>query len=79
MPINFYFSKDSKEICAMNATTDNIEIMVGNEIDEIKTWSHFGKYNWKEFLYNKKTGKSLNYIINQLLSLHYSTLRHGYK
>ena len=37
MPINFYFSKDSKEICAMNATNDNIEIMVGNERDKIKT------------------------------------------
>ena len=35
MKINFIFSKDSKETRTMHTTNNNIEIMRGNETDEI--------------------------------------------
>ena len=35
MIINFISSKDSHEICTMNTKSNNIEIMMGNETDEI--------------------------------------------
>ena len=35
MEINFISSKDSNETCNMHAKSDNIEIMIGNETDEI--------------------------------------------
>ena len=34
MTINFISSKDSDETCNMHTTIDNIEIMIGNEIEE---------------------------------------------
>ena len=34
MIINFIFSKDSDEIHTMHTKSNNIEIMMGNEIDE---------------------------------------------
>ena len=33
--INFIFSKDFNEICTMRTKSNNIEIMMGNEADEI--------------------------------------------
>ena len=33
--VNFFSSKDSEEICAMHSKSDNIEILFGNETDEI--------------------------------------------
>ena len=33
--INFFCSKDSEETRAMNTKSDNIEVMMGNETDEI--------------------------------------------
>ena len=35
MVINFISSKDSGEILTMHTKSDNIEIMIGNETDEI--------------------------------------------
>ena len=35
MIINFIFCKDSNETCTMHTKCDNIEIMIGNETDEI--------------------------------------------
>ena len=35
MVINFISSKDSDEICTMRAKSNNIEIIMGNETDEI--------------------------------------------
>ena len=35
MSINFISSKDSDETCNMHTKSNNIEIMVGSEIDEI--------------------------------------------
>ena len=35
MIINFISSKDSNETCIMNTKSNNIEIMMGNEADEI--------------------------------------------
>ena len=35
MPINSISSKDSEETCTMHTKSDNIEIMVGSETDEI--------------------------------------------
>ena len=35
MIINFISSKDSDEICTMRRKNNNIEIMMGNETDEI--------------------------------------------
>ena len=35
MAINFFSSKDSKEMRTMHKKSDSIEIMVGNETDEI--------------------------------------------
>ena len=35
MVINFISSKDSDEICTMHTKSHNIEIMMGNEIDNI--------------------------------------------
>ena len=35
MVINFISSKDSDEICTMRTKNNNIEIMIGNETDEI--------------------------------------------
>ena len=35
MSINFIFSKDSDETRNMHKKSDNIEILIGNEIDEI--------------------------------------------
>ena len=33
--INFFSSKDSEEIRTMHSKSDNIEILIGNETDEI--------------------------------------------
>ena len=33
--VNFFSSKDYEEICAMHSKSDNIEILFGNETDEI--------------------------------------------
>ena len=44
MEINFIFSKDSKdynETRALHTTIDNIEIMIGDEIDEISNFFFF--------------------------------------
>ena len=35
MEINFISSKDSRETCAMHTKSDNMEIIIGNETDEI--------------------------------------------
>ena len=35
MQVNFTFSKDSEETCAMHTKSHNIEIMMGNKTDEI--------------------------------------------
>ena len=35
MKMNFISSKESKETCTMHAASDNLEIMIGNETDEI--------------------------------------------
>ena len=35
MAINFISSKDSDETCAMHAKSDNVEIMIGSETNEI--------------------------------------------
>ena len=35
MPINFFSPKDSEEIRTMHSKIDNIEILIGNETDEI--------------------------------------------
>ena len=35
MAINFFSSKDSEEIRSMHSTSDNIEITIGSETDEI--------------------------------------------
>ena len=35
MQINFISSKDSEETCTMHTKSHNIEIMIGNETDEI--------------------------------------------
>ena len=35
MEINFFSSKDSEETRTMHSKSDNIEILIGNEIDEI--------------------------------------------
>ena len=35
MQINFISSKDSEETCTMHTKSHNIEIMMGNETDEI--------------------------------------------
>ena len=35
MTIDFTSSKDSDEICTMHTKSNNIEIMMGNETDEI--------------------------------------------
>ena len=35
MPINFISSRDSDETCNMRTKTDNIEIMMGSETDDI--------------------------------------------
>ena len=35
MTINFFSSKDSQEIRTMHSKSDNIEILIGNETDEI--------------------------------------------
>ena len=35
MSINFISSKDSDETCNMHTKSDNIEIMMGSETDEI--------------------------------------------
>ena len=35
MAINFFSSKDSEETRAMHSKSDNIEILIGNETDEI--------------------------------------------
>ena len=35
MSINFISSKDSDETCNMHAKSDNIEIMMGSETDDI--------------------------------------------
>ena len=35
MAINFFSSKGSEDICTMYSTSDNIEILIGNEPDGI--------------------------------------------
>ena len=35
MEINFISSKDSNETCTIHTKSDNIEIMIGSETDEI--------------------------------------------
>ena len=35
MAINFFNSKDSEETCTMYSKSDNIEVMMGSETDEI--------------------------------------------
>ena len=35
MAINFFSSKDSEETCTMYSKSDNIEVMIGSETDEI--------------------------------------------
>ena len=35
MAINFFSSKDSEEIRTMHIKSDNIEVLIGNETDEI--------------------------------------------
>ena len=35
MEINFFSFKDSEEICTMHSKSDNIEILIGNETDEV--------------------------------------------
>ena len=35
MAVNFFSSKDSEETCTINTKSDNIEIMMGNETDEV--------------------------------------------
>ena len=35
MAINFISSKDSDETCTMHAKSNNVEIVMGSEIDEI--------------------------------------------
>ena len=35
MEINFFSSKDSEEICTMHSKSNNIEISIGNETDEV--------------------------------------------
>ena len=35
MAINLFSSKDSEEICTMHGKIDNIEILIGNETNEV--------------------------------------------
>ena len=35
MQINFFFSLDTKEICTMDPKSDNVEITMGNEANDI--------------------------------------------
>ena len=35
MTVNFFSSKDSEETCTTNTKSDNTEIIMGNETDEI--------------------------------------------
>ena len=35
MTMNFFSSKDSEEICTMYSKSDNIEVILGSETDEI--------------------------------------------
>ena len=35
MQINFIFSLDTKEICTMDPKSDNVEITMGNEANDI--------------------------------------------
>ena len=44
MTCNFISSEDSDEIRTMRTKSNNIQIMMGNETDEIRTfWMSFGK------------------------------------
>ena len=60
MAINFISSKDSDETRTMHAKSDNVEIMMGSETNEIIEElfkSFFAKIS--------KTGKSLNQTMKQ--------------
>ena len=35
MAVNFFSSKGSNETCAIHLKSDNIELMIGNETDEV--------------------------------------------
>ena len=35
MPINFIYSKNCRETCATHTESENIEIMIGSETDDI--------------------------------------------
>ena len=48
MEINFISSKDSNETRTMHTKSDNIEIMVGIETDEIKIFLNFFCKNIKK-------------------------------
>ena len=51
MAINFISSKDSDGIHTMHAKSNNIEIMVGNKMDEIigKIFDSFLQKYWEKF------------------------------
>ena len=71
MIINFISSKDSDEICTMRTKSNNTEIMMGNETDEIieeLLESLLQKY--QEGLEEKRRGNE--FVVDGINLLHYN-------
>ena len=70
MEINFISSKDSSETRAMHTKSDNIEIMIGNETDEIiKKLFEYLLQKYREGL--KKLLKGSEFIFESIDLLYY--------
>ena len=62
MAINFIFSKDSDETCTMHTKSNNIEIMMGSETDEIiEDLAEFSLQNYQEGLEESMIGSEFVY------------------
>ena len=70
MAINFFSSKDSEDICTMHSTSDIIEILIGNETDEIieKLFESFLK-KYQEGL--EQSMNRIKFVFDSVDLLHY--------
>ena len=74
MEINFISSKDSSETRAMHTKSDNIEIMIGNETDEIiKKLFEYLLQKYREGL--EKLMKGSEFIFESIDLLYYKFYR----
>ena len=74
MEINFISSKDSSETRAMHTKSDNIEIMIGNETDEIiKKLFEYLLQKYREGL--EKLMKGSEFIFESIDLLNYKFYR----